>query len=118
MQRRGHELLTGSGLSEHEHGEVGRGDGLHLIDDLPDRSARPHLNVELAATRSDLTPKLLDLRDESACLYGPPDRDANLVGIERLRNIVEGTHLDRLHSRPNLVAAGQHDDGKPWPLRL
>jgi hypothetical protein len=109
------QLLAGSALTAHEHGDVRVGD---LLDDL---AALAHLAAVAAEKhhlgfRAGASAKLLHLGLQRALLQRLLEGDLQLLHLERLAQEVGGAQAHRLHDGAGLTVAGKHDHrdfGKP-----
>ena len=109
MQRLRDQFLAGAAFAENQYRAVNRCRSLdlgehvfHLLG-LPDDLVQPEFLVEPTAEAVDLLVLLLRID-------GPADEQDQLVGIDRLGQIVVGAAFDCLHGTVHAAVAGQKDE--------
>jgi hypothetical protein len=117
VQGLGHELLAGSALAPDQDGEIGLGDLLDRLEDLPHRRTGADQLIEAVLALHLLT-KQTDLTLEAMALERTRDDHADLVVVEGLGHVVVGAGLHRL-DRDLLRAMGRdHHDPRLGSLLL
>ena len=90
------ELFSGSALAPHEHRQVGLRDLLDLREHVAHRRARADHGPE-PVVPTDALEQHPVLPREAGAIERAGDDEAHLVVVERLRNVVLGARLHRLH---------------------
>src|SRR5207244_4312365 len=103
-----HELLAGPALAEHEHRRVRGGDAVHDAQHLVHARA---LGEDAAEGRGAgrVGPQGLVVAEKLALLGGLAHDDVELLDLRRLREVIVGAELHRLHRGGHLLEACHHD---------
>ncbi len=111
VQGAGHQLLPGSRLSHDQDRCRRRPDLRHQLVELHHRRARPHHAAERAGLAKVLAVTLGE-REGGASRERPVEHLAQLLGVDGLREVVEGALLHRLDRGGDAAFRGQHDHGE------
>jgi hypothetical protein len=110
------QLFAGPALTGDEHGGLHRGGGEHRAKHLLHLGCATDDVVDLVAF-ADFGAEVFDLADELGFLGRLVERDAQLVDVERLGEVVSRPELDRRDRGFDGLGGGQHDDRQLRPAR-
>ena len=111
------ELLADAALALDEHRRLEVGDLRDRSEDLRHRGALREDRLELALLL-DLLLQRAVLAPERLALLRLPEREHDLVGLERLADVVVGAGLHRLEREVDAAVRAHHDHGRRVLLRL
>ena len=112
MDRAGHQLFPGPGLTRDEHGAARLGDEPRGAHDFLDRAA-PADDAIVVVLLVALGDQVVVMRAEAAVFERPAHDHEELVDLERLLQIVERPEFHRLDRALHGGVRGHHQDLRP-----